>query len=302
MVGVSSETRRGTGRGFGGGSFINSFLELGFKGRIYPVNPKADEIMGLKSYPTVSAIPEPVDLVVVSVPARALPGVLEDCAAADARNIHVFTSGFEETGEPERIELGRRVREIAAREQLRIIGPNCMGLYVPRAGIGTFDHLPRQSGPVAFVSQSGGHCNWYTHNGPDYGVHFSKAISFGNAYVLDSTDYLEYLAGDPETDIICMYLEGVKDGRKLLKQVLSQFQKLSWRSDDEDIMSPLTPREIEILEHIAKGLLNKQIAAKLGISEQTIKNHVTSILRKLNANARTEAVVLAIKQGVISIS
>jgi len=89
---------------------------------------------------------------------------------------------------------------------------------------------------------------------------------------------------------------------RVAEKVLSQFQKLSWRSDTEDIMSPLTPREIEILDYIAKGYLNKQIAIELGISEQTIKNHVTSILRKLNANARTEAVVLAIKQGVISIT
>lgn len=89
---------------------------------------------------------------------------------------------------------------------------------------------------------------------------------------------------------------------RVAEKVLSQFQKLSWKSDAEDILSPLTPREIEILDYIAKGLLNKQIAIELGISEQTIKNHVTSILRKLNANARTEAVVLAIKQGVISIT
>jgi DNA-binding NarL/FixJ family response regulator len=89
---------------------------------------------------------------------------------------------------------------------------------------------------------------------------------------------------------------------KVAEKVLSQFQKLSWKSDAEDILSPLTPREIEILDYIAKGFLNKQIAIELGISEQTIKNHVTSILRKLNANARTEAVVLAIKQGVISIT
>jgi DNA-binding NarL/FixJ family response regulator len=89
---------------------------------------------------------------------------------------------------------------------------------------------------------------------------------------------------------------------KVAEKVLSQFQKLSWQKDTEDIMSPLTPREIEILDYIARGYLNKQIAIELGISEQTIKNHVTSILRKLNANARTEAVVLAIKQGVISIS
>lgn len=89
---------------------------------------------------------------------------------------------------------------------------------------------------------------------------------------------------------------------KVAEKVLSQFQKLSWKSDADDIISPLTPREIEILDYIAKGYLNKQIAIELGISEQTIKNHVTSILRKLNANARTEAVVLAIKQGVISIA
>lgn len=88
---------------------------------------------------------------------------------------------------------------------------------------------------------------------------------------------------------------------KLAEQVLHQFQELSLRSEAEGFISPLTPREIEILNYIAKGFLNKQIAAQLDISEQTIKNHVTSILRKLNANARTEAVVVAIRQGLISI-
>jgi len=86
------------------------------------------------------------------------------------------------------------------------------------------------------------------------------------------------------------------------EQVLHQFQELSWRSEAEGFISPLTPRETEILNYIAQGYLNKQIAVELNISEQTIKNHVTSILRKLNANARTEAVVVAIKQGLISIS
>ncbi|MFC1914873.1 LuxR C-terminal-related transcriptional regulator [Chloroflexota bacterium] len=89
---------------------------------------------------------------------------------------------------------------------------------------------------------------------------------------------------------------------KLAEQVLNQFQELSWRGEAEAFISPLTPRETEILSYIARGYLNKQIAIKLGISEQTIKNHVTSILRKLNANARTEAVVVAIKKGLISIS
>jgi DNA-binding NarL/FixJ family response regulator len=89
---------------------------------------------------------------------------------------------------------------------------------------------------------------------------------------------------------------------KLAEQVLNQFQELTWRSEAEGFISPLTPREREILSYIAQGYLNKQIAAELVISEQTIKNHVTSILRKLNANVRTEAVVVAIKQGLISIS
>jgi DNA-binding NarL/FixJ family response regulator len=89
---------------------------------------------------------------------------------------------------------------------------------------------------------------------------------------------------------------------KVAEHVLQQFQELTSRSEAEAFISPLTPREIEILQYIGQGYLNKQIAAELGISEQTIKNHVTSILRKLNANARTEAVVVAIKQGLIKIT
>ena len=88
---------------------------------------------------------------------------------------------------------------------------------------------------------------------------------------------------------------------KVAEQVLQQFQDLSWRSEAQAFISPLTPRETEILRYIAQGYLNKQIAGELGISEQTIKNHVTSILRKLNANARTEAVVVALKQGLITL-
>jgi len=96
--------------------------------------------------------------------------------------------------------------------------------------------------------------------------------------------------------------EGLVTRPKVAEQVLQQFHELSQRYEAEAFISPLTLRETEILNYMAQGYLNKQIAVKLGISEQTIKNHVTSILRKLNANARTEAVVLAIKQGLISIS
>ncbi len=96
--------------------------------------------------------------------------------------------------------------------------------------------------------------------------------------------------------------ESLTSRPKVAEQVLKQFQELSWRSEADTFISPLTARETQILNYIAKGFLNKQIAAELTISEQTIKNHVTSILRKLNANARTEAVVVGIRQGLISIT
>ncbi|MDD5289038.1 MAG: CoA-binding protein [Dehalococcoidales bacterium] len=219
IVGVSADAKRGQVWSGGGGGFLTVLEQLEFKGHIYPVNPKATEIMGYKVYPTVSSIPEHIDLVIMAVPAKFAPAVLEDCIKADAKNIHMFTAGFEETGEVEGIELGKQVREIARRGGLRIIGPNCMGLYVPEAGIGTFDQLPKQSGDVVFLSQSGGHLNWYAHYGPNYGIYFDKGISFGNAYIFDSTDYLEYLERDPKVKFISMYLEGVKDGAKLRRQV-----------------------------------------------------------------------------------
>jgi acyl-CoA synthetase (NDP forming) len=219
VVGVASDARRDAPSVLGGAAFIRAYEQLDFPGHIYLVNPGTTEVLGYKAYPSVSSLPEPPDLVIIAVPARFVPDILEDCIVANVKNIHMLTAGFEETGETQANELGKRVREIALRGGLRIIGPNCMGLYVPAAGIGFFERLPKKSGPVSFVSQSGGHCNWYTHYAPNYGIYFSKVISFGNAYVLDSTDFLDYLAGDPETKVICMYLEGVKDGGKLLRQV-----------------------------------------------------------------------------------
>jgi two-component system response regulator DegU len=121
-----------------------------------------------------------------------------------------------------------------------------------------------------------------------------------------------YLSKESTTAEIIHVIRRVADGEypineslqtrpKVAENVLKQFQELSWQVETESLVSPLTTREVEILEYIAQGYLNKQIAAELEISEQTIKNHVTSILRKLNANARTEAVVIALKQGIISL-
>lgn len=218
IVGVS----RGPARReppFGGLTTLCNLQHYGFRGRIYPINPEAEDVCGIRAYPDLKAVPEPLDLVIIAVPAAAVPSVLEDCVAADARNVHVMTSAFSETQFDEGAMLETRMREIAIRGGLRLIGPNCMGLQVPKARMATFNDVPLNHGPVAFVSQSGGHVHYYLLMGRAYGFGFSKVISYGNGLVMDSPDFLEYLAQDPDTRIICLYLEGVGDGERLVEIV-----------------------------------------------------------------------------------
>ena len=205
--------------GYTGLKFLRSYRDSGFKGHLYPINPKADSIENIKAYPSLTAIPEPLDLVVVAVPAEAVPKVLEDCIAVKALNVHICSSGFGETGESRRQNLERTIREIALRGGLRVVGPNSMGLHVPSSGLKMFEDVPLIEGPVAFISQSGTIAMEYLKYGPTLGIGFSKVISYGNALTLDSTDFVEYFATDKETQIICMYLEGIKDGRRLTRLV-----------------------------------------------------------------------------------
>ncbi|RJQ65895.1 MAG: CoA-binding protein [Desulfobacteraceae bacterium] len=193
---------------------------FGFPGRLYPINPKADDIDGIKAYPSLCALPEPVDLVILSVPAQAVPEALEDCVASGNKNVHIFTSGFSETAEEEGVRLQEQIKRIADEGGLNIIGPNCMGLHVPASRLLTWTAASNISGPVAMISQSGGNAQDFSNYAVNrFGLHFSKVISYGNALTLDSTDFLAYLAEDEETRIIAMYLEGVKNGRLLLRQV-----------------------------------------------------------------------------------
>ena len=218
IVGVSAREKP-LHPGFTGWRFLRMLSSSGFRGRIYPINPKLDEIEGTKVYPSLLSVPEPLDLVIITVPAASVPGVLEDCAKSGARNVHICSSGFDETGEVEGGMLQERLREIAQTEGLRAIGPNCMGYHVPSVGLRMYEGVPLLPGPVAFVSQSGSYGMYFVQQCADEGIGVSKVISYGNATVMDATDYLEYLATDPETRVICMYLESVKDGRKLTKLV-----------------------------------------------------------------------------------
>lgn len=207
----------------GPGEFSGMFgcmRNFGYRGRLYPINPKLDEIYGVKAYPNLKSLPEVVDLVIISIPAPLVAGVLKECVVTGNRNIHIFSSGFKETGEEEGIRLQQEIEAIALDGGLRVIGPNCMGFYVPKNRMLTWERASSESGPVSIISQSGGNAQEFSNYLTDhYGIAFSKSISYGNALTLDSTDFLDYLAHDDETKIITMYLEGVKDGPLLLDRV-----------------------------------------------------------------------------------
>jgi len=203
-----------------GGRFLQALLDFGYRGPLYPVNPKGSEILGLKMYPSVRDIPGPVDLADIMVPARLVPQVLEDCLAKGVRAAQIYTSGFAETHEEQGRLLEEELKALAKRG-IRIIGPNCFGVYCPEGGHTLLPggDFPRESGPVAFISQSGGHAVEFGRLARGAGIRFSKAVSYGNACDVNESDLLEYMAHDPKTRIITMYLEGPRQGRRFLRLV-----------------------------------------------------------------------------------
>jgi acyl-CoA synthetase (NDP forming) len=188
-------------------------LKTGFKGPIYPINTTKREILGLPAYPSVHDVPGEIDLAVMATPTASVPGLLRECARKGIKGAVVITAGFAETGEE-----GKRLEQemtAAAREGgIRLVGPNCMGIWSAAGRLSLcFPNAPK-SGPMAFVSQSGtfGVALATVANEKGYGL--SKFISIGNQADLEAADYLEYLAGDDETKVIILYLEGLKDGRR----------------------------------------------------------------------------------------
>lgn len=211
----------GSGRG---GGFVSPLQKMGFKGKIYPVNPKYSEVLELKAYPTIRDIPGPVDYVISAVPAAEVPKVLEDCSHKGVKGIHLYTARFSETGRQDAIELEKEILQKAKKWGIRIIGPNCMGVYYPKQGISWNDGFPLESGSVGLASQSGQAAGEIIGSASARGIRFSKAISYGNAIDLNECDYLDYLSQDPETKLIVMYIEGAKDGKRffpILRQAAS---------------------------------------------------------------------------------
>jgi len=201
----------------GPGSFVAATKEMGFKGELYPVNPKAEEIQGLKCYPSLTAIPGEVDHVISSIPLRFVEGLMQECVAKGVKVVHFFTAGFSETGDEDATALERRVLAQAKEAGIRVIGPNCMGLYVPAAGMSFMPFLPTEAGPVAMLSQSGANAGEFCRTGAVRGLHYSKVVSYGNGTDVRESELLEYCAEDPDTTVIACYIEGIRDGAHFMR-------------------------------------------------------------------------------------
>ncbi len=196
---------------------LENFIKR-FRGRIYPVNPKYSEVLGLKCFPTIKDIPDPVDLVIIVVPAPIVPTVLKDAGEKGVKAAIIISGGFRETGTEEGKRLEEEIRKIGIEYGIRIIGPNCLGIYDNWSGVDTF-FLPDEKmrrpprGYISFISQSGAFASalldWMAYNN----IGISRAISYGNKIDVDDVDLIEFLGKDEKTKIIVMYIEAIKDGR-----------------------------------------------------------------------------------------
>lgn len=195
--------------------FLMALKDQGFPGPIYPVNPNATEIEGLRSYPRLTDVPDPLDMVIVMVPKEQVGAVLEDCAKKRVKIVVLYTSGYGESGEREGFEEQERMRDMARKGGFRLLGPNCMGVHSSSAGLAFFPQMPRVSGSIGLVSQSGSLCNLLMKAFEPRKIFFRHAVSYGNGSDVDLPELLQWMGNQPDIRLLCAYTEGVRDGRSL---------------------------------------------------------------------------------------
>jgi acyl-CoA synthetase (NDP forming) len=182
--------------------------------KLFLVNPKYSEFAGRECYASIMNIKAAIDYVVIAAPAPQVPKILSECIEQGVKTAHIFTAGFGETGLAERIKLETEIKDIA-NGKIRLIGPNCMGIYCSKSGLSFTWDSSFDEGPVGVVSQSGTFGVEFLNIGKIRNLKFSKVISYGNAIDLDCPDFLEYLADDQDTKIIALYMEGTRNGARL---------------------------------------------------------------------------------------
>ncbi len=196
---------------------LKNLSDYGYKGGIYPVNPGSEEILGRRCYADIAAVPDPVDLAVIILPAPVTPDALEACGKRGIKAVVIISGGFKETGSGGQ-ELEAQCLKIAAGHQMRLIGPNCVGLVNLHNGLNTtfINGLPDVGG-IGFLSQSGAVMGGVVDLVQGKKVGFSHFLSLGNEADVTETDIIEYLADDPATTVIAAYVEQIRDGRRFLE-------------------------------------------------------------------------------------
>lgn len=210
VIGATAKTNWGWSSG---NSWITGAIKQGFQGPIYPVHPKAKTILGLKVYPTILDVPDEIDLAIFTVPIKAVINTMNQCVEKGVKYVHLLTAGFTETGREEDASAEQELVDIAKKGGIRLIGPNCMGIYCPEGGVAWASEFPTASGSIGFFSQSGQMAYHIIRGGDRQQLRYSKVVSFGNACDLQAHNFLNYLIRDESTKVIGAYLEGLKDGQ-----------------------------------------------------------------------------------------
>ncbi|MBF0281915.1 MAG: bifunctional acetate--CoA ligase family protein/GNAT family N-acetyltransferase [Zetaproteobacteria bacterium] len=193
-----------------------NMIEAGFTGKLYPINPKREQLMGIPCFASMAAIPDGVELAVIATPARTVPELVRQCGEKGVQSIVIISAGFAELGEPG-LRLQSEVLDHARRYNIRIIGPNCLGIIRPNGNLNaTFGYGKVADGHLALVSQSGAVCTAILDWAQSQDIGFSTVVSMGGAADIDFGEVLDYLATDPHTHSILLYVEGIHDARRFL--------------------------------------------------------------------------------------
>ncbi len=208
VMGASSTTRNRSN------VIIDRLQRFGFKGTIYPIHPKADEIDGLKAFPSLGETPEPIDYIYLAIPAAAIPDALR-AGTGNVKFAHVISSGFSE------IEEGKALQDELAQagrdSGIRVLGPNCPGAYCPTGGLIFVENSSPEPGHIGVVSQSGGIAMDIIWSGNERGLRYRAVMTTGNTADVSPSELLEFYLADPDTHVIAMYLEGLQDGRRFFE-------------------------------------------------------------------------------------
>jgi acetyltransferase len=239
IIGASSNPKKA------GNALVKNFIDYGFKGQIFPINPQAAEILGLKAYPSLKEVPIDIDLAVFALPAKIVAQTVDECPSKNVKAVIVHSFGFAESGPGGKAYQDKLV-SVARSNNMRVVGPNCQGVMctesrVPWSRRSTF---PQKIGGVSVISQSGGGGGSFVNLAHERGIKFNKIVTIGNECDASVMDFIEYFGEDDRTQIMFLYLEGFKDGERIL-----------------DVVKPLTIRKPIIAYKIGRTAAGAKAAA-----------------------------------------